>query len=213
VCACMSPKQPQTAPIENPNQFFFISPMPRILFVSGFHPATRARDLAYEFERWVSIPHTTVAASDALQLRPLDSLRRPRPAQSFRTLQPVGPFPLSPSYSSAAVPPVPPPARTYAHTRARSLSRTHTRNFTFDSSAVVFRALRSSRRFRNETLNPPRTIAVTLLSSSAALATLRTPTMTCWCYILFSLDLVTLSYGFLSQARSHVRGFSPRHPG
>lgn len=29
--------------------------MPRILFVSGFHPATRARDLAYEFERYVSV--------------------------------------------------------------------------------------------------------------------------------------------------------------
>lgn len=27
--------------------------MPRILFVSGFHPATRARDLAFEFERYV----------------------------------------------------------------------------------------------------------------------------------------------------------------
>ena len=26
-------------------------PMPRILFVSGFHPSTRARDLAFEFER------------------------------------------------------------------------------------------------------------------------------------------------------------------
>ena len=25
--------------------------MPRILFVSGFHPSTRAKDLAYEFER------------------------------------------------------------------------------------------------------------------------------------------------------------------
>lgn len=27
--------------------------MPRILFVSGFHPSTRARDLAFEFERYV----------------------------------------------------------------------------------------------------------------------------------------------------------------
>ncbi len=28
--------------------------MPRILFVSGFHPATRARDLAFEFERYAT---------------------------------------------------------------------------------------------------------------------------------------------------------------
>ncbi len=32
---------------------FISSTMPRILFVSGFHPATRARDLAYEFERYL----------------------------------------------------------------------------------------------------------------------------------------------------------------
>lgn len=43
--------------IENENgNYSFLSPtqpMPRILFVSGFHPSTRARDLAFEFERYV----------------------------------------------------------------------------------------------------------------------------------------------------------------
>jgi hypothetical protein len=38
--------------------------MPRILFVSGFHPSTRARDLAYEFERYVLLlletPHKPI---------------------------------------------------------------------------------------------------------------------------------------------------------
>jgi hypothetical protein len=29
--------------------------MPRILFVSGFHPSSLARDLAFEFERSVSL--------------------------------------------------------------------------------------------------------------------------------------------------------------
>ncbi len=37
--------------------------MPRILFVSGFHPATRAKDLAYEFERYALHPSLAPSAT------------------------------------------------------------------------------------------------------------------------------------------------------
>ena len=71
--------------------------MPRILFVSGFHPATRARDLAFEFERYALPPFSlgdTFRLTDGLlsQLRPSNSLRCPRPSQSFCTLKSVCTF-------------------------------------------------------------------------------------------------------------------------
>ena len=63
--------------------------MPRILFVSGFHPATRARDLAFEFERYalsLGLGNFSVHNGLPSQLRPSNSLRCPRPSQSVRTL-------------------------------------------------------------------------------------------------------------------------------
>ncbi|EPQ55893.1 hypothetical protein GLOTRDRAFT_138639 [Gloeophyllum trabeum ATCC 11539] len=44
--------------------------MPRILFVSGFHPSTRARDLAYEFERLLRPPYPMRRSSASKPARP-----------------------------------------------------------------------------------------------------------------------------------------------
>lgn len=64
--------------------------MPRILFVSGFHPSTRAKDLAYEFERSVALsPRPRPFLPVAAQVWPPHSLRRPRPAQPARKHEPV----------------------------------------------------------------------------------------------------------------------------
>lgn len=48
LCSQPHPPHPPTQREKRPK-------MPRILFVSGFHPSTRARDLAYEFERYVQL--------------------------------------------------------------------------------------------------------------------------------------------------------------
>jgi len=42
--------------------------MPRILFVSGFHPQTRAKDLAHEFEQYVFLLLVSFSAHSFLVL-------------------------------------------------------------------------------------------------------------------------------------------------
>ena len=155
--------------------------MPRILFVSGFHPATRARDLAFEFERYVLARLCNTPQTESFpQFWPLNPLRCSSSPQPIRTLQSVGPFlrfflpALSPQCHECL-------RRTFA----RRLARTHTRmhacfHFDFERRRLPRHSI--SRRVRTKAQRPS-TIVVTHSSSFAALVMLRTPITTCMCHL------------------------------
>jgi hypothetical protein len=156
--------------------------MPRILFVSGFHPSTRARDLAFEFERYVTAllcPRKHATNRSLFQLWPLNPLRCPRSAQPIRTLESVGPFPRSflPALSQQRHE-CPLPRRTFPRRlRTRTRMRMHA-SFHFDFERRRLPRHSISRRVRTKAQHAP-TVAVTHSSNFAALATLRTPITTC----------------------------------
>lgn len=186
--------------------------MPRILFVSGFHPSTRARDLAYEFERYVLLSLETPHKPNPFpQLWPLNPLRCSCSPQPIRTFQSVGPF--LPSFLPALSPQC---HECLRRTFARRLARTHTRmhayfHFDFERRRLPRHSI--SRRVRTKAQRPS-TIVVTHSSSFAALATLRMPITTCMSqpYVPFFQHLI-FNVFFLSQAWTHVRGFASRHTG
>ena len=68
--------------------------MPRILFVSGFHPSTRARDLAYEFERYaIQQSFSSLCLKKKIQqVRSSCTLRCSSTSQPARQFQPVSPL-------------------------------------------------------------------------------------------------------------------------
>ena len=153
--------------------------MPRILFVSGFHPATRARDLAYEFERCAPParrppPRSAPAdpAARRLQVRPARSLRRPRPPQPPRHPQSVSICPFAPTDRRAAAV-LPAPARP----SRRRLPPVATHARTHVAPVRIHAAARFSDFFDPE--RSTNTTAATLLLSSATRATPRMHTTTC----------------------------------
>jgi hypothetical protein len=151
--------------------------MPRILFVSGFHPATRARDLAFEFERYaLSLCDLFRSQTNSsLSFGPLIRCDVPAPRNPSAHSNPYVLFIIcsfllfrcsaTSAFFAARSPVV--SARTRMHA-----------SFHFDSSAVVFPRHSISRRVRTKA-QPPSTVAVTLSLSFAAPATLRMPIMTC----------------------------------
>jgi hypothetical protein len=188
--------------------------MPRILFVSGFHPSTRARDLAFEFERYATAllrPRKHASNRSHHQLWPLNPLRCPRPTQPIRTFESVGPFPPSflPALSQQRHE-CPLYRRTFAR-RLRTRTRMHA-SFHFDFERRLPRHS-ISRRVRTKAQHPS-TVAVMHSSNFAALATLRTPIMTCMYNLTHAfLSIPNHHLFFPSQARTHVRGFASRHTG
>jgi hypothetical protein len=114
------------------------------------------------------------------------------------------------SCSLAAAPRVPPlsphvrPSSSHAHT--------HARIFYFDFERRLPRHS-ISRRVRTKAQHPS-TVAVMHSSNFAALATLRTPIMTCMYNLTHAfLSIPNHHLFFPSQARTHVRGFASRHTG
>ena len=167
--------------------------MPRILFVSGFHPATRARDLAFEFERYALSPLSPKIfrsrTDSCLSFGPLIRCDVPAPRNPSAHSNPYVHFifcffllfccSATSAFSAARSPVV--SARTRMHA-----------SFHFDSSAVVFPRHSISRRVRTKA-QPPSTVAVTHSLSFAAPVMLRMLIMTCISRSSFSPLFLSLS--------------------
>jgi hypothetical protein len=135
------------------------------------------------------------------QLRPSNSLRCPRPSQSFRTLKSVCNFhplflPAFPLQRHECR-----PRRTFAR---RLRTHTHARIFSFRFERRRLPRHSISRRVRTKA-QLPSTVAVTHSLSFAAPATLRMPIMICMSLLLLSPVFPHLILVFFSsQARTHV---------